>query len=142
MLALHKYFPLAMMDLYLHAVLMYVWKVIDLKATPELKWVVLLAFSLPFPNKQTNRNCFQREHSLNFHLFILMEAPNIVPTFPHNLTIELCTEATAGRREFRQTIKDDLVVFNYDFCYGETFPNPEIAKDDRERLLYKVRRFH
>jgi hypothetical protein len=60
-----------------------------------------------------------------------------VPKFAPNITIEACREAVKleffvnifnqfirGRREFRETKKGDLLIFNYDFCFGETFPSP------------------
>jgi hypothetical protein len=60
--------------------------------------------------------------------------------FAQELTIEICREAVKGLREFRETVKEDLLVFNYDFCYGATFPNPEKETDPHKRYLYKVRR--
>ena len=60
--------------------------------------------------------------------------------FAQNLSIEDCRRATSGRKEFRETIKDDLLIFNYDFCFGSTFPDPFKEQDEELRNLYKIRR--
>lgn len=59
--------------------------------------------------------------------------------FPQ-LSIELCKKAVQNCREFRWIEKEDLLIINYDFCFGETFPDPEIQTDPELALLYRVRR--
>ncbi|KAK5579194.1 hypothetical protein RB653_008873 [Dictyostelium firmibasis] len=60
--------------------------------------------------------------------------------FPHDLTIEDCREAIKDVVGFRETLKNGLICFNYDFCFKDSFPNPEIEPDDKKAFLYKVRR--
>eukprot|EP01114_Cavostelium_apophysatum_P007449 TRINITY_DN19552_c0_g1_i1.p1 TRINITY_DN19552_c0_g1~~TRINITY_DN19552_c0_g1_i1.p1 ORF type:complete len:420 (+),score=92.83 TRINITY_DN19552_c0_g1_i1:68-1327(+) len=60
--------------------------------------------------------------------------------FPRDITIDSCREAVAGRREFRFTEKEDLVVCNYDFCFGGTFPDPNEETDPQKADLLKIRR--
>ena len=101
----------------------------------------------------------------------MLESEEKKSRFP-KLTIEKCREAVKGRKEFRETIKDNLIgkktlffslpkilstssftfkphfhvflnskkVFNYDFCFGETFPDPKQAPDKETEEKWKVRR--
>ncbi len=60
--------------------------------------------------------------------------------FAADITFDECLRAIAGRREFRVTEKDGLRVVNYDFCFGETFPDPDKAATEEERRLLQIRR--
>ncbi|KAM9970060.1 hypothetical protein ACTFIR_001900 [Dictyostelium discoideum] len=60
--------------------------------------------------------------------------------FPHDITIEDCREAIKDVAGFRETTKNGLICFNYDFCFKDSFPNPDIEPDDKKAFLYKVRR--
>ncbi|KAN0019638.1 hypothetical protein ACTFIU_002856 [Dictyostelium citrinum] len=60
--------------------------------------------------------------------------------FPHDITIEDCREAIKDAAGFRETVKNGLICFNYDFCFKDSFPNPDIEPDDKKAFLYKVRR--
>jgi hypothetical protein len=60
--------------------------------------------------------------------------------FAVGLTLADARAAVAGRREFRETVKGSLVVINYDFCFGATFPDPnEAGISEAERWLRLVR---
>ena len=76
--------------------------------------------------------------------------------FPANITIEDCRKATSFLPSdsanpkfvpgepfpgFRENHKGELVFFNYDFAFRETFPDPELAGSDEERRLLQIRRF-
>ncbi|GAM20255.1 hypothetical protein SAMD00019534_034300 [Acytostelium subglobosum LB1] len=60
--------------------------------------------------------------------------------FPHDLTIEDCREATKNVPGFRETNKNGLICFNYDFATRQSFPDPLSAPDHKTSYLLKVRR--
>ncbi|EGC32031.1 hypothetical protein DICPUDRAFT_156047 [Dictyostelium purpureum] len=60
--------------------------------------------------------------------------------FAHDITIEDCREAIKGVAGFRETLKNGLVCFNYDFCFRDSFPNPDKESDSKKAFLHKVRR--
>eukprot|EP01132_Coremiostelium_polycephalum_P006072 gene6072-7564_t len=60
--------------------------------------------------------------------------------FPQNITIEDCREAIKGVSGFRETVRGDIICFNYDYCFRDTFPDPLKESDPKLSFLYKVRR--
>ena len=64
-------------------------------------------------------------------------SPSSFKRFPDNLSIELpcCGD---WKKNF-ETIKDDLLVFNYDFCFGSTFPN--LVTEPNPELAHKFFKF-
>jgi RNA ligase len=60
--------------------------------------------------------------------------------FPENLTLEECRAAVKGQKEFRETLKDDLLILNYDYCYNGSFPDPAEESDPQKAHLLRVRR--
>lgn len=63
-----------------------------------------------------------------------------LPYFVQSPTIELCRKAIANVPGFREVEKDDYVLFNYDFCFRGTFPDPRKAKTVEEALILQTRR--
>eukprot|EP01133_Synstelium_polycarpum_P013703 gene13703-16152_t len=51
-----------------------------------------------------------------------------------------CREATKGVPGFRETTRNGLICFNYDFATKHSFPNPNTAEDAKTSFLLKVRR--
>eukprot|EP00026_Physarum_polycephalum_P008952 Phypoly_transcript_09059.p1 GENE.Phypoly_transcript_09059~~Phypoly_transcript_09059.p1 ORF type:complete len:443 (+),score=47.09 Phypoly_transcript_09059:38-1366(+) len=60
--------------------------------------------------------------------------------FPHNISIQECRAAISGVAGFKETKTNDFICFNYQFLTKDSFPDPNMAKDDRLSFLYKVRR--
>ncbi|KYQ89572.1 hypothetical protein DLAC_09525 [Tieghemostelium lacteum] len=62
--------------------------------------------------------------------------------FPQNITIQDCRNAIRGVDGFRETVRNGIVCFNYDFCTKYTFPTPYkgFDHDPRTAFLLKVRR--
>jgi RNA ligase len=60
--------------------------------------------------------------------------------FPHAMTIPEARLAIAGAEGFRETVKGDYTLFNYDFCFKGSFPDPSSAPDLATAYLWKVRR--
>ncbi|KAF2076609.1 hypothetical protein CYY_002095 [Polysphondylium violaceum] len=60
--------------------------------------------------------------------------------FALNITVQDCRDATKGVAGFRETCKNGIICFNYDFCHRDTFPDPELEKDAQKAFLLKVRR--
>ncbi|EFA81703.1 hypothetical protein PPL_05697 [Heterostelium album PN500] len=60
--------------------------------------------------------------------------------FPHDITIQDCRDAIKGVPGFRETNKNGMICFNYDFSTRQSFPDPLTAEDARSSFLYKVRR--
>ena len=63
-----------------------------------------------------------------------------LPYFVHSPTIELCREAIKDCSGFREVNKDDYVLFNYDFCFRGSFPDPRSAPTVHEALVRQARR--
>jgi len=57
-----------------------------------------------------------------------------------NINIDDVREAIKGCPEFFEKEEDDLIIFNYRFCSGRSFPSPESAEDERTKLLRLIKR--
>lgn len=64
-----------------------------------------------------------------------------LPYFIQSPTIEQCRAAIKGQSGFREVQKDDYVLFNYDFCFRGSFPNPYEAPTVEEALLRQTKRY-
>ena len=64
-----------------------------------------------------------------------------LPYFVQSPTIEMCRAAIKDCSGFREVEKDDYVLFNYDFCFRGSFPDPRTAPTVEEALLRQTRRF-
>jgi hypothetical protein len=64
-----------------------------------------------------------------------------LPYFVQSPTIDMCRRAIEGCPGFREVNKDDYVLFNYDFCFRGTFPDPYTATSVDEALLRQTRRY-
>lgn len=62
------------------------------------------------------------------------------PLFPQNLTLEECREAIKGCPSFREIKKDDYIIFNYDYVFHGSFPDPKKATSAKEARLFQIRR--
>jgi len=71
---------------------------------------------------------------------VTLGEPKPSSLFPCNMTIKDCREAIKGVPGFKELYKDGYSVFSYSFCFRDTFPDPNKAKDEREAFLFKVRR--
>ncbi|EGC40063.1 hypothetical protein DICPUDRAFT_74358 [Dictyostelium purpureum] len=60
--------------------------------------------------------------------------------FPVGITIEECREAIKDVGGFRESIRENTIVFNYDSIYDESFPDPVSETDPKKSYLLKVRR--
>ena len=63
-----------------------------------------------------------------------------LPYFVQSPTIEQCRAAIKDASGFREVEKDDYVLFNYDFCFRGSFPDPRTAPTVEEALLRQTRR--
>lgn len=71
------------------------------------------------------------------------EVPQAVldlPYFVQSPTIAQCRAAIENASGFREVNKDDYVLFNYDFCFRGSFPDPRTAPTVEEALLRQTRR--
>lgn len=59
--------------------------------------------------------------------------------FPSNITIEEC-QIAADFKGFRINRKDDYIIFNYDYAFRGTFPNPNDAETEDEKRMLSIRR--
>ncbi|KAL6079687.1 hypothetical protein QOT17_000802 [Balamuthia mandrillaris] len=60
--------------------------------------------------------------------------------FPVDITLEEARRAIVGFPGFTESRKDDVIIFNYDFCFKTTFPDPNTAEDAETAYLRRVRR--
>ncbi|EGG19226.1 hypothetical protein DFA_02011 [Cavenderia fasciculata] len=58
--------------------------------------------------------------------------------FPWDITIQDCREATANVPGFRETNKQGIICFNYDYATRNSFPS--YSTDEKTKFLLKVRR--
>lgn len=63
-----------------------------------------------------------------------------LPYFVQSPTIDMCRKAIKDCPGFREVEKDDYVLFNYDFCFRGSFPDPRLATTLEEALLRQTRR--
>lgn len=63
-----------------------------------------------------------------------------LPYFVQTPTIDLCRAAIKDCAGFREVSKDDYVLFNYDFCFRGSFPDPRAAPTVQEALIRQARR--
>lgn len=63
-----------------------------------------------------------------------------LPYFVQTPTIDLCRKAIKDCAGFREVEKDDYVLFNYDFCFRGSFPDPRLATTVEEALIRQARR--
>lgn len=60
--------------------------------------------------------------------------------FPRNMTLTEAREAIKDAPGFRETKKGDVILFNYDFAFKGSFPDPASEADPKKAYLLKVRR--
>ncbi|EGC35263.1 hypothetical protein DICPUDRAFT_87921 [Dictyostelium purpureum] len=60
--------------------------------------------------------------------------------FPVGLTVQECREAIKGATGFRESIRGDTIVFNYDSISDESFPDPASELDPKKSYYLKIRR--
>ncbi|KAN0040190.1 hypothetical protein ACTA71_012080 [Dictyostelium dimigraforme] len=60
--------------------------------------------------------------------------------FPVGLTIGDVRECIKGVSGFRESIRDDTIVFNYDSLSDESFPDPLSETDPKKQFLLRCRR--
>eukprot|EP01128_Nolandella_sp_AFSM9_P003075 TRINITY_DN1354_c4_g1_i1.p2 TRINITY_DN1354_c4_g1~~TRINITY_DN1354_c4_g1_i1.p2 ORF type:complete len:399 (-),score=83.32 TRINITY_DN1354_c4_g1_i1:2091-3287(-) len=60
--------------------------------------------------------------------------------FVHNITLDDARAAVSGCPEFYEKQADGLIIFNYRYCNPATFPDPQLAVDDRQKLLFQIKR--
>lgn len=60
--------------------------------------------------------------------------------FPSNITLLECYESIKDFPGFRVSEKLDLVIFNYDFAFRQSFPDPMLEETEKMRRLMSIRR--
>ncbi|KAM9958083.1 hypothetical protein ACTFIW_013059 [Dictyostelium discoideum] len=60
--------------------------------------------------------------------------------YPLGLTINDVRECIKGVSGFRESIRDDTIVFNYDSLSDESFPDPLSEPDQKKQFLLRCRR--
>lgn len=60
--------------------------------------------------------------------------------FPRNMTLTEAREAIKDAPGFRETKKGDVILFNYDFAFKGSFPDPASEADPKKAYILKVRR--
>jgi hypothetical protein len=61
--------------------------------------------------------------------------------FPQNITVEECRQAIHKAPGFRETVKGDYRLFNYDYAFSGSFPDPNLAATPTEKRILQIRRF-
>lgn len=61
--------------------------------------------------------------------------------FPENITVEECRAAIRNAPGFREAVKEDYLLFNYDYAFTGSFPDPMLAATPLERRLLQIRRY-
>lgn len=56
------------------------------------------------------------------------------------MTLEEARQAVKDAPGFRETKKGDVILFNYDFAFKGSFPDPAAETDPKKAYLMKVRR--
>lgn len=77
----------------------------------------------------------------------------ILLAFVHSISLEDARDAVAGCPEFYEKEADGahfyfdsgfipgMIIFNYRYCNPRTFPDPLQAEDERQKLLYQIKRY-
>lgn len=60
--------------------------------------------------------------------------------FAENITVEECRQAILNAPGFRETVKGDYRLFNYDYAFSGSFPDPNLAPTPLEKRLLQIRR--
>lgn len=60
--------------------------------------------------------------------------------FPANLTIAECRASVHNFNGFRESSKFDHIIFNYDYAFRQSFPDPTQMEDPAQARLMLVRR--
>jgi hypothetical protein len=71
-----------------------------------------------------------------------MEKEGEMSLFPCNITLEECYAATKGFPGFRNVEKFDHIIFNYDFAFRQSFPDPELQETQEQKRLMAIRRYN